>query len=278
MRARALLFGGLLASLSVPISGANALIANVTIDPFTHQPLVAQPSAPYYGAPAGSNYGQGYRYQPGGRGYGVQASYGDQSYGTPTYGRGAGYTPIPRQVVDYPTYQAPGSIVINTSERRLYYVLGGGKALRYGIGVGRAGFQWSGVHHVSAKREWPDWRPPAAMLRRQPYLPRWMPGGPNNPLGARAMYIGSTEYRIHGSNEPWTIGRAVPEDTARALDDRSCGVLGLHSSDQRGRDRPLFARADRGQGHGHALSETRRELQPRRGGSRLKPFSASSCT
>ena len=225
MRARALLFGGLLASLSVPISGANALIANVTIDPFTHQPLVAQPSAPYYGAPAGSNFGQGYRYQQGGRGYGVQAYYGNQSY-APAYGGATGYSPIPRQVVDYPTHQAPGSIVINTTERRLYYILGGGKALRYGIGVGRLGFQWSGVHRVSAKREWPDWRPPSQMLRRQPHLPRWMPGGPNNPLGARAMYIGSTLYRIHGSNEPWTIGHAVSSGCIRMTNE---DVVDLYS-------------------------------------------------
>ena len=221
MRKHALVFGGLALSFLLPSTGANAFFW--LLDPAYRQ---SQPSAPYYGAPAGSNFGQTYHYQPGGRGYGVQASYGDQSYGTPTYGRGAGYTPIPRQVVDYPINQAPGSIVINTSERRLYYVLGGGKALRYGIGVGRAGFQWSGVHHVSAKREWPDWRPPAAMLRRQPHLPRWMPGGPNNPLGARAMYIGSTEYRIHGSNEPWTIGHAVSSGCIRLTNE---DVIDLYS-------------------------------------------------
>jgi lipoprotein-anchoring transpeptidase ErfK/SrfK len=227
MRARALLFGGLLASLFVPIQGAEALIANVTIDPMTRQPLVVQPqpSAPNDGQ-TGSSVGQSYRYQPGGRGYGVQAAYGNQSY-APAYGRTApAYTPIPRQVVDYPTRQAPGSIVINTGERRLYYVLGGGKALRYGIGVGRLGFQWSGVHHVSAKREWPDWHPPGQMLRRQPYLPRWMPGGPNNPLGARAMYIGSTLYRIHGSNEPWTIGHAVSSGCIRMTNE---DVVDLYS-------------------------------------------------
>ncbi len=222
MRARALLFGGLLASLFVPISGADAFVPDPAVDPFTHQPLVVQPSAPY-GGQAGSNIGQPFRYQPHGRGY-WQASYGSQSY-APAYGTAAS-TPIPRQVVDYPTNQAPGSIVINTGERRLYYVLGGGKALRYGIGVGRLGFQWSGVHHVSAKREWPDWRPPGRMLRRQPYLPRWMPGGPNNPLGARAMYIGSTEYRIHGSNEPWTIGRAVSSGCIRLTNE---DVIDLYS-------------------------------------------------
>ena len=120
-----------------------------------------------------------------------------------------------REVVAYDTAARPGTIVVRTDERRLYLVLGGGKALRYGIGVGRSGFQWSGAHHVSAKREWPDWRPPSQMLRRQPHLPRWMAGGPNNPLGARAMYIGSTLYRIHGSNEPWTIGHAVSSGCIR---------------------------------------------------------------
>jgi lipoprotein-anchoring transpeptidase ErfK/SrfK len=103
----------------------------------------------------------------------------------------------------------PGSILINTAERRLYYMLGNGQAVRYGIGVGRDGFRWSGVHRVTAKKEWPSWTPPAQMLRRRPDLPRFMKGGEDNPLGARAMYLGSTLYRIHGSNEPETIGQAV---------------------------------------------------------------------
>ena len=92
---------------------------------------------------------------------------------------------------------------------------GTGKAIRYGVGVGRPGFTWSGVHNVSAKRVWPDWRPPKEMLRRSPHLPRYMPGGPDNPLGARALYIGSTLYRIHGSNEPWTIGTQVSSGCIR---------------------------------------------------------------
>ena len=104
---------------------------------------------------------------------------------------------------------APGTIYINTGERRLYLVLGNGQALRYGIGVGRDGFRWSGTHRITAKKEWPGWTPPAQMLRRRPDLPRHMPGGIENPLGARAMYLGSTLYRIHGSNEPETIGQAV---------------------------------------------------------------------
>jgi lipoprotein-anchoring transpeptidase ErfK/SrfK len=124
-------------------------------------------------------------------------------------GRGGGVGPIPRQTVYYPTNLAPGTIVVNTAERRLYLVLPNGQALRYGIGVGRDGFRWSGVHHISAKREWPGWTPPAQMRRRRPDLPGHMAGGIENPLGARALYLGSTLYRIHGSNEPETIGQAV---------------------------------------------------------------------
>jgi lipoprotein-anchoring transpeptidase ErfK/SrfK len=122
---------------------------------------------------------------------------------------GGGVGPIPRTTVMYPTNYARGTVVIDTAERRLYLVLGGGEALRYGIGVGRDGFRWSGVHRISAKREWPDWTPPRQMLARRPDLPRHMNGGIENPLGARALYLGSTLYRIHGSNEPETIGQAV---------------------------------------------------------------------
>jgi lipoprotein-anchoring transpeptidase ErfK/SrfK len=120
-----------------------------------------------------------------------------------------------RQVVDYPTNQKPGTIVIDTPHFFLYLVLEGGKALRYGIGVGRPGFTWAGMKQISAKREWPDWYPPSEMLQRRPDLPRFMPGGPNNPLGARALYLGSTLYRIHGSNEPWTIGTQVSSGCIR---------------------------------------------------------------
>jgi lipoprotein-anchoring transpeptidase ErfK/SrfK len=128
---------------------------------------------------------------------------GDGFYG------GGGPGPIPRTTVYYQTNYAPGTIVINTAERRLYLVQPGGTALRYGIGVGRDGFRWSGVHRISAKREWPGWTPPAQMRRRRPDLPGHMAGGIENPLGARALYLGSTLYRIHGSNEPETIGQAV---------------------------------------------------------------------
>ncbi len=120
-----------------------------------------------------------------------------------------------KQVVDYPGTHAPGTIVIDTPNRFLYLVQGGGKAMRYGIGVGRPGFTWAGVKHISQKREWPAWTPPPEMLKRRPDLPRHMEGGPENPLGARAMYLGSSLYRIHGSNEPWTIGTAVSSGCIR---------------------------------------------------------------
>ena len=137
---------------------------------------------------------------------------GGAPHGRPPGGYGGlfgGSSPIARTTVNYPNRDAAGTIVINTSERRLYYILGNGQAIRYGIGVGRIGFTWAGVTRVSAKREWPDWTPPAQMLRRRPDLPRHMKGGLENPLGARAMYLGSSLFRIHGSNEPETIGTAV---------------------------------------------------------------------
>jgi lipoprotein-anchoring transpeptidase ErfK/SrfK len=125
-------------------------------------------------------------------------------------GRTLGATsPIPRTTVSYPGPYKPGTIVINTPERRLYLVTGTGQAIRYGIGVGRDGFRWGGVKRISAKKEWPGWTPPSQMRQRRPDLPRHMAGGIDNPLGARAMYLGSSLYRIHGSNEPETIGQAV---------------------------------------------------------------------
>jgi lipoprotein-anchoring transpeptidase ErfK/SrfK len=139
-----------------------------------------------------------------------------QQRGYPYYGPGSDYVgsgggggPIARERVAAPVAQPRGSIFISTSERRLYLILGNGEALRYGIGVGRDGFRWTGTHHISAKKEWPSWTPPAQMRARRPDLPRYMAGGIENPLGARAMYLGSTLYRIHGSNEPETIGHAV---------------------------------------------------------------------
>ena len=128
-------------------------------------------------------------------------------------------SPIPRQVVSWNGSEAPGSIVVSTQERRLYYVMGDGKAMRYGVGVGRPGFEWAGAKTITNKREWPDWTPPPEMLRRRPDLPRHMVGGPDNPLGARAMYLGSSLYRIHGSNEPDTIGQAVSSGCIRMTND-----------------------------------------------------------
>jgi lipoprotein-anchoring transpeptidase ErfK/SrfK len=122
---------------------------------------------------------------------------------------------LQRQIVAYPSREAPGTVIIDTPHTVLYYVLGGGKAIRYGIGVGREGFTWSGVRNVVRKAEWPDWYPPAEMVARQPYLPRMTAGGPGNPLGARAMYIGGTEYRIHGTNDPTTIGKHVSSGCIR---------------------------------------------------------------
>jgi len=124
-------------------------------------------------------------------------------------GGGFGGSSAGRTTVSYPGNHRPGTIVISTRERRLYLMLGNGQALSYGIGVGRVGFTWSGVTRISAKREWPSWTPPAQMRQRRPDLPRHMAGGVDNPLGARAMYLGSSLYRIHGSNEPETIGQAV---------------------------------------------------------------------
>jgi len=122
-----------------------------------------------------------------------------------------------RTMVLYRTTEAPGTIIIQTSERHLYVVQGNGRAIRYGIGVGRDGFQWQGLLTISRKAEWPDWTPPPEMIARQPYLPRFMAGGPGNPLGARALYLGATVYRIHGTNRPDTIGTAVSSGCFRLV-------------------------------------------------------------
>ena len=120
-----------------------------------------------------------------------------------------------KQVVLYRSTEAPGTIIISTAERHLYLIQPGGRAIRYGIGVGRDGFQWQGLLNISKKAEWPDWTPPPEMIARQPYLPRFMAGGPGNPLGARAMYLGGTVYRIHGTNAPETIGTHVSSGCIR---------------------------------------------------------------
>jgi lipoprotein-anchoring transpeptidase ErfK/SrfK len=122
---------------------------------------------------------------------------------------------LQRQVVNYASHETPGTVIIDTPHTFLYYVLGNGKAIRYGIGVGRQGFTWAGVKQVARKAEWPDWYPPAEMIARQPYLPRMVAGGPGNPLGARAMYLGGSEYRIHGTNDPNTIGKHVSSGCIR---------------------------------------------------------------
>ena len=122
-----------------------------------------------------------------------------------------------KQVVYFRTTEAPGTIIVQTAERFLYLVQGNGRAMRYGIGVGREGFQWQGLVKITRKQEWPDWTPPPEMIARQPYLPRFMAGGPGNPLGARALYLGTTVYRIHGTNQPQTIGSAVSSGCFRLV-------------------------------------------------------------
>ena len=162
----------------------------------------------------------------------VQPNSFPSDYVTSDEGEGAA-TPerLRRAVVAFNSGEAPGTIVIDTGNTALYYVLGQGRAIRYGVGVGREGFTWSGVQTISRKAEWPDWHPPAEMVARQPYLPRFMAGGPGNPLGARAMYLGSSQYRIHGTNDPSTIGKFV-----------SCGCIRLTNEDVA----DLFSRVDVG--------------------------------
>jgi len=178
--------------------------------PLPQQQYVAPPSA-YYGNPAPAQQ--------------IYANTGP-IVGDPLPPQDYPINPVyQKQEVAYDGREEPGTIVIDTPNKFLYLVQPGGTALRYGIGVGRPGFTWAGTHQVSAKKEWPDWTPPKEMLERQPYLPRHMEGGPNNPLGARAMYLGSTLYRIHGSNEPWTIGQNVSSGCIRM---RNSDVVDLY--------------------------------------------------
>src|SRR5712671_5702434 len=180
-----------------------------------------------------------------------------------------------RQLVNYNTSEAPGTIVIDTANTYLYYVLGSGRAIRYGIGVGREGFTWSGVETIARKAEWPDWIPPAEMVARQPYLPRWVAGGPGNPLGARALYLGNTAYRIHGTNQPATIGghvssgciRMLNEDVMDLFDRVQVGTRVVVLPNSRGRD---IARA---QSPGYAASQPTPAAQPL---SARFPFATSS--
>jgi lipoprotein-anchoring transpeptidase ErfK/SrfK len=150
-----------------------------------------------------------------------------QTAGESTIEERPGYVPTPddeqlppiyqKQVVFYRTTQPPGTIIVDTAERHLYLIQGNSRAIRYGVGVGRDGFRWEGLQRIVRKAEWPDWTPPAEMIARQPYLPRFMAGGPGNPLGARAMYLGTTDYRIHGTNQPNTIGTAVSSGCIRLV-------------------------------------------------------------
>ena len=144
-------------------------------------------------------------------------SIGDQPGLTPNAADEELPAELRRQVVFFRSNEAPGTIVVHTSERFLYVVQGNGRALRYGIGVGRDGFQWQGLLRITRKQEWPDWTPPPEMIERQPYLPRFMAGGPGNPMGARALYLGNTIYRIHGTNQPQTIGSAVSSGCFRLV-------------------------------------------------------------
>ena len=131
-----------------------------------------------------------------------------------------------KTAVLYRTNEAPGTIIVATAERHLYLVQGNGRAIRYGIGVGREGFQWQGLVNITRKAEWPDWTPPPEMIARQPYLPRFMAGGPGNPLGARALYLGDTLYRIHGTNEPWLMGTAESSGCIRMTNDDVIDLYG----------------------------------------------------
>lgn len=163
-----------------------------------------------------------------------------------------------RHVVNYSTGETPGTIIIDTPNTYLYFVLGGAKAIRYGIGVGREGFTWSGVKAIERKAEWPDWIPPAEMLQRQPYLPRFMAGGPGNPLGARAMYIGGTVYRIHGTNAPSTIGKQVSSGCIRMLNE---DVIDLYARTSVGTKVVVLPmQAGRSPAAGRALSATGRTV------------------
>ncbi len=179
------------------------------------QPQYAIPQQQYIGPP------QNYQTAP-------QAVYANANPAVDPMLEPQGYPIDPQfeqQEVDYTGPERPGTIVVDTPNHFLFLVMPEGRAMRYGIGVGRPGFTWSGAHTVTAKKEWPDWVPPPEMLQRQPNLPHFMAGGPTNPLGARAMYLGSTLYRIHGSNEPWTIGQNVSSGCIRM---RNVDIIDLY--------------------------------------------------
>jgi lipoprotein-anchoring transpeptidase ErfK/SrfK len=182
---------------------------------------------PYQPTPDNQSYPPGYQPQPD---QSQQASIANEPQGFAPSSQGdMGHPAVDpkfdRQLVSYKSNEKSGTIVIDTPNHFLFLVQEDGKAMRYGIGVGRPGFTWEGVKTITAKKEWPDWRPPNDMLKRRPDLPRYMAGGPENPLGARAMYLGSTVYRIHGSNEPWTIGGDVSSGCIRL---RNADVIDLY--------------------------------------------------
>ncbi|MET4800931.1 L,D-transpeptidase [Bradyrhizobium sp. LB11.1] len=168
-------------------------------------PFAAQAQTPGYAPMQPQTYPQGQTYSQGYTTDAPQAE--DEDAALPDRLR--------RQIVSFDRNEPAGTIVIDTANTYLYYVLGNGRAMRYGVGVGREGFTWAGVQSITRKAEWPDWHPPAEMIARQPYLPRFVAGGPGNPLGARAMYLGSSEYRIHGTNDPTTIGKFVSSGCIR---------------------------------------------------------------
>ncbi|HXW25713.1 MAG TPA: L,D-transpeptidase [Xanthobacteraceae bacterium] len=216
----------LTALLAGALSTGSAIAAPLSPQPETQDPLArpAAGDARYAPAPR-SNLGGGFiEFLFGGPGFAPPDPYAgryrvEAARGEPPEWAEARRTEADpryqRQVVDYGGAERPGTIVIDTPQRFLFLVQDGGHAIRYGIGVGRPGFTWAGVKQISAKREWPDWTPPDDMLRRRPDLPHHMEGGIENPLGARALYLGSSLYRIHGSNEPWTIGTAVSSGCIR---------------------------------------------------------------
>ena len=180
---------------------------------------------------AGGHTASAQSYEPARSGFsGGQGPYGEPAgYGEPGTFGGAGVrsrsdrSPIPRRTVSFEGNHAPGTIIVRTAERRLYYTLGGGKAIKYAVGVGRQGVSWSGTNRISRKAEWPGWTPPPQMRARERakgrILPAYQKGGPDNPLGARALYIGSTLYRIHGTNQPSTIGQAMSSGCIRMAND-----------------------------------------------------------
>ncbi len=188
----ALIFAGMLLAPAVLPGAANAQALGYASTPQTFTPRSGFPSDDVISAPTNSSLTD--------QGDGSESALPER---------------LRRAVVGLDTREAAGTVIIDTGNTALYYVLGQGRAIRYGVGVGRQGFTWSGVQTISRKAEWPDWQPPAQMIARQPYLPRFMAGGPGNPLGARAMYLGSSEYRIHGTNDPSTIGKFVSSGCIR---------------------------------------------------------------